>query len=120
MAAPLAWASSPQRTAQNAPGQGVIQGLPDLGPALGPVWELRVGSTVGANGERDGRRTRVCRNGWQSGEKVEVCYWGPELRRGVRFGVQCVLNGEGRCRGWRDPSMYNRRVDVREVLRYAN
>lgn len=48
-------------------GPGVIWGLPDLGPALGLVWELGMGSTVGANGEQGNRRTRGCVNGWQSG-----------------------------------------------------
>lgn len=36
----------PQRISQSAPGRGVIRGLPDLGPALGPVWELGTGNPV--------------------------------------------------------------------------
>ena len=70
-----------QRVSQNAPGRGVIWGLPDLGPALGRVWELGMGSTVGPNVEQGDRRTRGCGNGWRSGGRLEVCPWGPELWR---------------------------------------
>lgn len=45
-------------------GARVIRGLPDLGPALGPVWELGMGSPVGANGEQGDQKTKRCGSGW--------------------------------------------------------
>lgn len=51
-------------------------------------------------------------------KESQLAKGGPEFRRDrrcVRYGVQCVLVG-----GWRDPNVYNRRVEVRELLTYAN